>query len=83
MILLADINPGVGLLGALILLASYLVPATYGYHQPNHRLIFLVNVFLGWTLIGWFYAFHLALNASYTDRKALIAFKRRLNNPLT
>jgi hypothetical protein len=83
MTLLADINPGVAPLGVLFLLGSYFLPAIYGQHLQNHRLIFLINVFLGWTIIGWLYALHLALKASHTDRKALIAFKRRLNNPLT
>ncbi|WP_188814944.1 superinfection immunity protein [Hymenobacter cavernae] len=83
MLLLADVNPGIGPLGITLLLGGYLLPTIYGHHQQNHRLILLINVFLGWTIIGWLYALHLALRASYTDRKALLAFKRRLNNPLT
>jgi hypothetical protein len=38
-----------------ILLLIYLVPAfvATGRHHPNAAAIFLLDLFLGWTLIGW------------------------------
>lgn len=40
------------LLGILIL-AIYFLPSIIGYNHRNANSICLLNLFLGWTLIGW------------------------------
>jgi hypothetical protein len=45
-----------GSLGLLILLLGgllYFLPAIIGRHKRDHTSILLLNLFLGWTLIGW------------------------------
>lgn len=66
--------------GALL---AYLLPAIYGRNQPNARFIFLLNLFLGWTIIGWIFALNLALNVSPADKEAAASSRpgRLKNNP--
>ncbi|MCA8832785.1 superinfection immunity protein [Hymenobacter pini] len=74
---LADVfEPGVSFPGILLALACYLMPAIIGRDQQNIRGIFLLNLLLGWTIIGWFFALHLALKVSFADREAVAS--RRL-----
>jgi hypothetical protein len=49
--------PG-GIVGAVILFALYFLPATVAAwrHHPSVNAITALNLFLGWTLIGWVYA---------------------------
>jgi len=35
------------------LVLLYFVPVFVGWRHPHFRSIAVVNVFLGWTLIGW------------------------------
>ncbi|WP_375374025.1 MULTISPECIES: superinfection immunity protein [Hymenobacter] len=82
-LLLADIlEPGFSSTGALFMLTCYLMPALFGRDQQNGRTIFFLNLLLGWTIIGWFYALHLALKLSPADREAAAShgFWRQKNN---
>ena len=47
----------VGVLAALIF-AIYLLPSYVGYarRHPNGHSIFALNLFLGWTLLGWVFS---------------------------
>jgi hypothetical protein len=67
---------GVALLGALVV---YLVPAMEAdARNHEHALaITLVNVFLGWTLVGWFAALHAAHSVSGEKRIARVAMRLR------
>lgn len=49
-----------------IMLALYCLPAIIAYHRDrqNAGAIFALNVFTGWTLIGWVGALVWALTAS-------------------
>jgi hypothetical protein len=47
------------LIYAVILIGNFL-PTILGRKRPNVFIIFLINLFLGWTIIGWFYALYLA-----------------------
>lgn len=50
------------LIVALILLVGYFLP-TIAAHQRNRQplVVFVVNLLLGWTLIGWVVALGIAL----------------------
>ena len=37
----------------IILLAIYFLPFMVGYNKKNATAIFILNLLLGWTLIGW------------------------------
>ena len=44
-----------GFIVLALLLAFYFIPTIIGYvnDQPNAQSIAVVNIFLGWTIIGW------------------------------
>lgn len=37
----------------LILLAIYFIPSMVGWNHRNATAIIALNIFLGWTFIGW------------------------------
>ena len=55
----------------LLLTALYFLPAILGRDKRDALGIFLVNFFLGWTLIGWVVAFLWAISA---DRPAPVVY---------
>jgi len=36
--------------------AVYLIPSIVARHKPHSRGVLLLNLFLGWTVVGWFAA---------------------------
>jgi hypothetical protein len=38
---------------AFFLFGLYFLPTIIARHHPNRPSIFIVNLFLGWTLVGW------------------------------
>lgn len=44
-----------GIIGVAAGIAIYFLPTIIGFkrNQPNKTSIFLLNLFLGWSLIGW------------------------------
>jgi hypothetical protein len=53
------------MLSLLLLTAIYFLPAIIGRDKKDALGIFLVNFFLGWTLIGWVVAFIWACAADH------------------
>jgi hypothetical protein len=47
----------------LVLVALYFLPSILGHHKRDAAGIFLLNFFLGWTVIGWIAAMVWALAA--------------------
>jgi len=46
----------------IVLAAIYFIPSIVAYGRKNHTAaIFALNLFLGWTLIGWVIALVMAL----------------------
>jgi hypothetical protein len=47
---------------ALLLIGAYFLPAllAWGRHVPNAWSIAVINVFLGWTFVGWVVALAMA-----------------------
>ena len=41
------------LLGFILMLAIYFIPTFVGNNDKNATGIFLLNLLLGWTLLGW------------------------------
>jgi hypothetical protein len=52
---------GIGYL--IVILALYFIPTIVAYvrHVPNAGSVVVINVFLGWTLIGWVVALAMAV----------------------
>lgn len=48
-------------LGFALCAALYFLPTIIGLHKRNAGAIFVLNLFLGWTLIGWVVALVWAL----------------------
>ena len=44
------------IIGLLLILALYFLPSIIGYSHRNFGSIFLLNLLLGWTAIGWIIA---------------------------
>jgi hypothetical protein len=65
LLFLADIGSieGVLLVFAILplLTAFHFLPSIIGMNRPNRLVIFLVNFFAGWSIIGWLIALYLAL----------------------
>ena len=53
------------MISLLLLIAIYFLPAIIGRDKKDALGIFLVNFFLGWTLIGWVVAFLWAFSADH------------------
>ena len=59
------------MLSLLILAVLYFLPSIIGRDKRDAMGIFLVNLFLGWTLVGWVVAF---LWACASDRPASLQY---------
>ena len=48
-----------GVIGVIVLVGYYFMPTVIALVRGKHRAggVALVNIFLGWTVIGWFLAF--------------------------
>ncbi len=55
----------------LCLLALYFLPSIIGRDKPHAMSIFLLNFFLGWTVVGWIVAF---IWACAPDRPAYVHY---------
>lgn len=53
---------GVGAAWILLIFLAYWIPTGFALlvHKRNWMPVFIVNMFLGWTLIGWVVAFVMA-----------------------
>lgn len=45
-----------GMIGMIIIGLLYFIPAIIAREKADFKLIFLLNLFLGWTIIGWIWA---------------------------
>jgi hypothetical protein len=45
-----------GMIGMAIVAMLYFIPAIIAREKADFKLIFLLNLFLGWTIIGWIWA---------------------------
>lgn len=59
-------NGGGGIIELLILLALYFLPAIVAKlrHHRQRTSILIINIFLGWTLLGWVAALAMACSAT-------------------
>lgn len=46
-------NEFIGLILMGLILAIYFLPTIVGRNKENGTAIFILNLFLGWTFIGW------------------------------
>lgn len=58
--------------GAVMLLGIYFAPSIVAWGRKNHfAAIFALNLFLGWTLLGWVVALVMALWSNNTARRGV------------
>ena len=44
---------GLAVLGGILSIFLYFLPSIIGRHKANAMAIFMLNIFLGWTFVGW------------------------------
>jgi len=56
-----------GILGFFIVISIYLFPTIVAYHRKKKNIvaILVLNIFLGWTIIGWVLALVWALTVEH------------------
>lgn len=59
----------------IIFLVIYFLPTIYGYDHRNSTSIFILNLFLGWTLIGWV----IALIWAFSNDKKVVVVRESIN----
>lgn len=67
-----DVSSIAGLFGLALLVAVYFVPSLVGVTRQHHNLgsIVVLNLFLGWTVIGWVLALAMSASATQTKERA-------------
>ncbi|MEU1466988.1 superinfection immunity protein [Streptomyces sp. NPDC005761] len=65
-----NVNVIVVLLGLIVAALVYFVPAVVAFSRgvPNKGSVLVLNLFLGWTLVGWIVA--LAMAARSTQQRS-------------
>ena len=56
----------------IIAFVIYFLPSLISNRKDNGNSVFVVNLFLGWTLIGWVVALAWALNSKKVEKKISI-----------
>lgn len=56
-------------IGIILILAIYFLPSIIGFNHRNVNSIFVLNLLLGWTLLGWIVAIIWAVS---NDKKETI-----------
>jgi hypothetical protein len=67
------------LLFGILVFAIYFLPSIIAYNHRNGTSIFLVNLFLGWTFIGWV----VAIVWAFTDDKKEVVVISQNNDNIT
>jgi len=59
------LSTGVDFVGFLIVLALYFLPSIIALarHVPHRASVVVINVFLGWTFIGWVVALAMSVRS--------------------
>lgn len=52
---------------AMVVIVTYFLPALLGRHKPDATAIAIINLILGWTLIGWVVALVMAIRELGSD----------------
>lgn len=62
-----------GVLGLIVLLLAYFVPVFVAFSRgvPNKGSVFVVNLFLGWTVVGWIVALAMAARSNQQQQPRL------------
>ena len=42
-----------GIITILVFVGIYFIPTIFGWEHKDKNAIFILNLFLGWTFIGW------------------------------
>jgi Superinfection immunity protein len=64
----------VGVIFLLILLGAYFIPGIVASvrHVPNQASVWIINIFLGWTLVGWVVALAMAARSQLTAQQVIV-----------
>lgn len=78
---LAAVAPGSGAASSvvlvvfvIILFAAYFIPGIVASvrHVPNQASVWIINVFLGWTLVGWVVALAMAARSQLPSHQVIV-----------
>lgn len=69
-----------GLIGLTILAVFYFIPSIVGRKKKNSTAIIVVNLFLGWTVIGWIVALAWAIKHDVPDSDSHRSVHVSINN---
>jgi len=72
----------------IFIIALYFLPSFIGWNKKGVSSVILINIFFGWTLIGWVVALLWAINTSpetkeYTYTCSYCGYKRTLNQKVS
>jgi|ERR1035437_1428788 hypothetical protein len=73
---------GIGAVVALLIgVTIYFIPAMVGQHKHHAGAIFVLNLLLGWTIIGWVGALIWAMTAETADSRQTQFIRRVCADP--
>lgn len=66
----------------VFIFALYFLPSIIGYNKRNANSIFMLNLFLGWTFIGWVVAMIWAVSHEKPIEKSTLNDKKSVSDQL-
>ena len=63
-----------GIIVLIILLVAYFIPGIVASvrHVPNQASVWIINIFLGWTLVGWVVALAMAARSQLPAQQVIV-----------
>jgi hypothetical protein len=61
-----------GIFVLLLILVIYFAPTLVGWNKPNINSVIAVNLFLGWTFVGWVVALAMAVSSPKANHPPVI-----------
>jgi hypothetical protein len=73
----APSSAGISFLGIIVLIilfAAYFIPGIVASarHVPNQASVWIINIFLGWTLVGWVVALAMAARSQLPAQQVIV-----------
>ena len=66
----------------VLLIAIYFLPSILGYNLRNFGSIFLLNILLGWTIIGWIVALIWSVSKDKQEKIIVSSANNSVSNEL-
>ncbi len=71
-----------GIIIAILIICLYFLPSIAAFRRgrKNKESVLVVNIFLGWTLIGWVVALAMAVGSDKSEQKISINVPKEVNS---